>query len=187
MIHLLLHTKKFIPSEFHNSVYEIDFDELYKNGKRLILSDLDNTLISYAETVPTKENKVLFKHLEELGFEIILVSNNVPSRIETYCENTHVKGYANARKPLNIGLRRAFHSGKRVYKKEEVVVIGDQLMTDIWGANRMGLYSILVNPIKRKTEKWYTKMNRKIEEKMLVKIQTKYQKEYHRLQLEQRR
>jgi len=187
MIHLLLHSKTFIPNEFHDNVYEIDFEALYKNGKRLILSDLDNTLISYAEKKPTKENIALFEKLEELGFELILVSNNIPSRIETYCEDTHVKGFANARKPLNIGLRKAFHHGKRAYEKSEVIVIGDQLMTDIWGANRMGLYSILVNPIKRKTEKWYTKMNRKIEEKMLLKIEKKHQSEFDRLDLSQRR
>ncbi len=53
MIHLLLKTKKFIPNEFHNSFFEIDFNELYSQGYRLILSDLDNTLISYDEFYPT--------------------------------------------------------------------------------------------------------------------------------------
>ncbi|MCK5388163.1 MAG: hypothetical protein KAJ22_02660, partial [Candidatus Izimaplasma sp.] len=55
MIHLLLKTKKFIPNEFHNSFFDIDFKELYNNGFRLLLTDLDNTLISYAEDKPTKK------------------------------------------------------------------------------------------------------------------------------------
>lgn len=187
MLHLILKTKKFIPNEFHNNVYEIDFEALYKSGKRLVLCDLDNTLISYDVDFPSPENMKLFDTLEQMGIEIILVSNNVPSRITKYTRDLQIRGYANARKPLNIGLRRAFRSGKRVYTKEETIVIGDQLMTDIWGANRMGLYSILVNPIKKKTEKWYTKMNRKIEVKMLEKIKEQYSSIYEELELSQRR
>ena len=69
---------------------------------------------------------------------------------------------------------------------DEVVIIGDQLMTDIYGANRFGVYNILVNPLKRKTEKWYTRFNRKIEIKMLEKIKKKNKKEYNELNLSKR-
>jgi len=187
MIHLLLRTKMFIPNEYHEQVYDIDFNELYRLGYRLILSDLDNTLISYDEFVPNKENIELFQKLEEIGFEIILVSNNIPSRISEYTKHTSIKGFANARKPLNIGLKKAFRSGTRTYQKNEVLVIGDQLMTDVWGANRMGLYSILVNPIKKKTEKWYTKMNRKTEVKMIERIKKEMPDTFERLGLEKRK
>ena len=59
-------------------------------------------------------------------------------------------------------------------------------MTDIFGANRFAAYSILVNPIKRKTEKWYTRINRRIEEKMLVKIKNKRSESYQQLGLDKR-
>lgn len=187
MLHRILRVKKFIPNEFHKSVYEIDFEKLYKQGKRLILSDLDNTLISYDEYVPTEENLKLLKELELLGFEVILLSNNIPSRINKYCKDLSIKGYANARKPLNIGMKKAYKNASRKYTKDEVIVIGDQLMTDIWGANRFKTYSILVNPIKKKTEKWYTKMNRKTEVKMLERIKKEHSEKYKNLNLEQRR
>ena len=156
MVHKLLRLKQFIPHEFHQTVYDIDLEQLQKQGIKLILSDLDNTLISYDEDVPSKENIDFLKKVKELGFEIVLVSNNRPYRIKKYTdelrkEGFDILGFANARKPLNIGLKKAYKSATKVYPKEEVVVIGDQLLTDIWGANRFDAYSILVNPIKKKT------------------------------------
>lgn len=187
MISKLLKVKKFIPNQFHDSVYDIDFDQLYKEGKRLILSDLDNTLISYDELVPSKENLELFSKLEAIGFEVILLSNNIPPRVNKYIKDISIKGYANARKPLNVGMRKAFNNASREYKKNEIVVIGDQLMTDVWGANRYNVSSILVNPIKKKTEKWYTKFNRRTEVKMLERINNEHNETYKKLKLENRR
>ena len=186
MIDRLLKLKKFIPSQFHKTVYEIDFESLYKDGKRLILSDLDNTLISYDEYVPTKENLELFKQIEDLGLELILLSNNIPPRLEKYTKDIDILGFANARKPLSIGVKKALKNAKKEYKKEEIVLIGDQLMTDVWCANRFGIDSILVNPIKRKTEKWYTKFNRKTEVKMLKRLENELPETYKKLDLAQR-
>ena len=76
MIHLLLKTRKFIPREFHDNFFNIDFEKLYKDGLRLILTDLDNTLISYAEEKPTKKIVDKFDDLVKLGFEVIVISNN---------------------------------------------------------------------------------------------------------------
>lgn len=186
MIQYMLKTKKFIPHEFHQTFYDIDFEALYQKGYRLILTDLDNTLISYDEFLPNKKNTEVFQRLNEIGFEVILVSNNVPKRIDTYTEGTELVGFGNARKPLLIGMKKAFNSAKTTVRKDQVLFIGDQLMTDIYGAHRFGVYSILVNPIKRKTEKWYTKMNRKMEQKMLQKIKHKHFDIYQNLGLDKR-
>ncbi|MCK5761264.1 MAG: YqeG family HAD IIIA-type phosphatase [Candidatus Izimaplasma sp.] len=187
MIHLLLRTKRFIPNESHNSFFDIDFKELYNKGLRLVLTDLDNTLISYEETKPTKKIIDKFKELENIGFEVIVISNNVPSRMKVFLEGTDYKGVANARKPLLTGLRRALRLASKRYSHEETVIIGDQLMTDIYCANRFHSYSILVNPLEKKTEKWYTKMNRKTEIKMMKKIERKHNDSYKRLSLDKRR
>ena len=192
MIHKLLRLKQFIPHEFHETVYDIDLEQLHKQGIKLILSDLDNTLISYDEDLPSKENISFFQKVQECGFEIVLVSNNVPSRIEKYTKvlqelGFDIKGFANARKPLNIGLKKAYKSATKRYQREEVVVIGDQLLTDVWGANRFDAYSILVNPIRKKTEKWYTKMNRKTEVKMIERIKKEMPDTFERLGLEKRK
>jgi HAD superfamily phosphatase (TIGR01668 family) len=186
MLHLFLKTKRFIPCEFHNSFFEIDFKNLFKNGYRTILCDLDNTLISYDSALPTEDLINKFKELETLGLELILISNNIPTRIQKFTQDIDLKGFANARKPLLIGMMKALNTAK-VQEKDKVVVIGDQLMTDIWAANRFGVYNILVNPIKKKTEKWYTKINRKTENKMLEKIKSKYSQKYKDLRLDMRK
>lgn len=185
MIHHFLKTKKFIPNEFHKTFFDIDFNSLYKSGYRLILTDLDNTLISYDESKPTSKLKEKFEELINLGFEVIVISNNVTERINTFLKETTLKGFANARKPLLIGMRRAFNASS-IDDVTKTIIIGDQLMTDIWAANRFGSYSILVNPLKKKTEKFYTKFNRRIEVKMLDKIKNKYPNRYKKLSLDQR-
>jgi len=186
MIHLLLQTKKFIPNEYHKSFFDIDFSKLYKQGYRLILTDLDNTLISYAEDLANDVIKNKFIELKQIGFEIKLVSNNVPARINKFVKDLDVLGFANARKPLSFGLNKAWKSSETKITKDKTIIIGDQLMTDIYGANRFKAYSILVDPIKKKTEKWYTKINRSIERKMLVKISKKKPIIYKQLGLEKR-
>lgn len=186
MLHLLLKTKRFIPSEFHNSFFDISFKLLYKKGYRTILCDLDNTLISYDEHYPTKELMEKFKEIKEIGLEIILISNNIPSRIEKFTKDIDIKGFANAKKPLITGINKAIRSAK-IQNKDRTVLIGDQLMTDIWVANRFGVYSILVNPIKKKTEKWYTKFNRRTEQKMISKIKKNYSQLYDNLKLDLRK
>ena len=186
MIHKLLKTKKFIPSEFHDTFFDINFNDLYQKGYRVILTDLDNTLITYEEFTATQRIIDKLDSLREIGFEVIIISNNHPPRIAKFLEGIDYKGIGNARKPLTGGIIKALDLGSRDYYLDEVVIIGDQLMTDIYGANRYGAYSILVNPIKRKTEKWYTKMNRKIEIKMLEKIKNKNSEKYNELNLSKR-
>lgn len=186
MIQYFLKTTKFIPNEFHKTFFDIDFDQLKEQGIKLILTDLDNTLISYDETVPNKEIDDLFDSLQEKGFEIIIVSNNIQPRVDVFIEGLDIKGYGNMRKPLIYKFKKVIKSTLRDYKKEEICIIGDQLMTDIYGANRLKAYSILVNPIKKKTEKWYTKLNRKMEYSKLNQIKTKYKETYNNLGLEER-
>lgn len=186
MLHLLLNSRKFIPNEFHNTFFDINFESLSKAGYKTILCDLDNTLISYEESLPTEELNKKFAELENLGFELILLSNNIPSRIEKFTKNTIVRGFANARKPLLTGIKKA-HKSAKVRDLDKTILVGDQLMTDIWAANRYNIYSILVNPLKKKTEKWYTRINRKTEVKMLKKIQKNYPQRYKDLKLDKRK
>jgi len=186
MITKLLKTKQFIPNLYVKTFMEIDFEELYKQGKRLILTDLDNTLISYQEYTPTKEILDKFDYLKNLGFEVVILSNNHKQRILTFTKDIEIKGYANARKPLLIGFNKAVKNASKHYQKDEIVFIGDQLMTDIFCANRAHVYSILVNPLKQKTEKFYTKLNRKLENAKLNDIKLKYLKQYNELNLEKR-
>ena len=186
MLHKFLKTEKFIPNEFHDTFFDINFNELYQKGYRVILTDLDNTLITYEESVPTDEIINKLDSIRKIGFEVFIISNNHPPRIRKFLKGTDYLGIGDARKPLTVGIKKALKLSETEYFLDQIVIIGDQLMTDIYAANRYGAYSILVNPIKRKTEKWYTKLNRKIEVKMLEKIKKKNNGKYNELDLSKR-
>lgn len=186
MIHWFLKTKLFIPKAHEESVFTIDYKTLYEEGKRVLLIDVDNTLIPYDETHPNQKMIQLFKTLKTIGFETIIISNNSTKRIKTFSDALKVPYVASAKKPLKWGFKKAQRLTEQFHEKDEILVIGDQLMTDVYGAKRSQLECILVTPIKKRSEKWYTKFNRLVENKMLKKIKRKYPRTYQALHLETR-
>lgn len=178
MLEYFLCPKWFIPEEYQTTIYDIDYNKLYSQGKRLILTDLDNTLISYRESRPN-DSLIKWKNdLEAMGFEIIICSNNKKKRVSEFSKELGLKYVYSARKPLKKGLKKAIKIASRKYSKSEIVEIGDQLMTDQFGSKRMRLYTIMVKNIDPKTEIWTTRFNRRIENKMLKRIQKKYPELY---------
>lgn len=170
--------KKLIPDYYYNSIEDIPYAKFYDEGIRLILTDLDNTLISYLEHEPTKElfewkNKIL-----EMGFEVIIVSNSRKDRVKHFADILGLKYVKFAKKPTKIGLKKALKIASRKYSKAEVLEIGDQIMTDVFGSKRLGLKTILVKAIDKKTEILPTKINRKLENYFLNKIKKKYPEQY---------
>lgn len=186
MIHFFLNYKKFIPNAHVDHIFDVDFTGLFNQGIKLLLIDLDNTLIPYDQSEPNDALHKFFKDLKAIGFETIIVSNNHFDRIKCFADKAEVSFVSSAKKPTKIGFKKALKKTSRRYQKEEICVIGDQLMTDIFGAKRLGLMAILVTPIKKKSEKWYTKLNRIIEEKMFAKIKKKEPTIYYDLRLEDR-
>lgn len=152
----------FTPYQCYKDIYQIDYNKLYSEGIKIILFDLDNTIIGYHETLPSQKEKEFINHLKELGFTPVIMSNNHSERIENVSKFLEIDKLANSKKPLKSGYKKIL---KRypTYKKEEIIAIGDQIVTDIWGASRMGIRGILVKPIRLDNEKWYTKFNRKVE------------------------
>ena len=170
MITWFIPYKNIIPDDYVSSIFDIDYNKLYSNGKRLILTDLDNTLISYKATEPTDELYKWKSKLEGMGFEIIIVSNSGKKRVKHFANMLGIKYVNLSTKPLKRGFKKALKIASTKYKKEEVVVLGDQLLTDVYGAKRMKLSMVLVKAIDNKTERLVTKHNRKNEDKMLKKV-----------------
>lgn len=170
---------KFVPSTYVNTVFDIDYNKLYERGIRLILTDLDNTLISYKEN--NADDKLLewIKQRKNEGFEVIIVSNNSnKERVTSFAKELEINSVSVAMKPLKRGIKKALKLASRKYDYNEVVSIGDQLMTDVFSANRMKFNSVLVKAIDRKTEKWTTRFNRKLELHVIKKISKKYPELY---------
>lgn len=140
---------KFYPDEYLDSTYVIDFDELYKTGYRGVIFDIDNTLVPHGAPADERAKK-LFVHLKELGFSCCLLSNNQRPRVEMFNEEIGVHFIENAHKPSTKNYLRAMelmHTDKK-----NTLFVGDQFFTDVYGARRTGLYSILVKPIHPKEE-----------------------------------
>lgn len=172
--------KKYIPNEFKQSVFEIEFLVLYEKGFKLVFLDIDNTLIKYTTNYATNEVKELIKEIETIGFEIIFISNNYYKRVFEFTKEFKFPFVHYALKPLKLGFKRGLRKTSKKYKKGEILLVGDQLMTDIKGANKMGFYSVLVNPIEKKTDVWTTKINRFFERRIIKKVKIKHPEIYER-------
>lgn len=141
--------EKFFPDETVSSTYEIEFEGLYEEGYRGILFDIDNTLVEHG--MEANEQAVgLFERLRRIGFECCLISNNKKQRVSSFNEKIGVHMIFNARKPGKKGYLDAM---KRMgTNKDNTILVGDQLFTDIWGAKRCSIRNILVKPINKREE-----------------------------------
>jgi len=167
----LIKDSRFLPTEYYDSIFEINFEDYYNKGIRVILTDLDNTFISYKEKEPKEDHFKLVKRLKELGFEIVIVSNNSSNkRVKHFATLLDLKYTHFALKPTKIGYKKAMKKLDKKYLKDEVMTIGDQLMTDIFSSNRMGFTSILVKAIDKKTEVLTTRINRALERHAITRI-----------------
>lgn len=135
------------PTKYVEKMNDLNFEEFYKDGFKAILFDIDNTLVLHGK--PSNEDtKKFINYLKNIGFEIIVVSNNIEKRVRPFANDLNIKLVYNANKPMKTGYQKALKQLNLTNK--EVIFIGDQLFTDIWGANRMNIYSILVKPISKK-------------------------------------
>ncbi len=133
------------PREFVASIYEIDWRELYRRGMRAVLTDLDNTLVEWNSPVATPQLLTWLNEVRTLGFEVCIVSNNDAKRVLEFAERVGIPAIYKAGKPR----RRSYLKAMRMLGVEPsaTVMVGDQIFTDVLGANRLGLYTILVKPI----------------------------------------
>lgn len=141
--------KNFYPKEDWESAYDLEYERFYESGFRGIIFDIDNTLVEHGAEV-NEQAIALVEKLRRKGFAVCFLSNNDKMRVSDFC------------KPLDVAyIYKAGKPGKKSYEaamkligttKEQTVAIGDQIFTDIWGANRAEIYTILVKPIGKKEE-----------------------------------
>ena len=135
----------YMPDFAVEAVYDLTVESLKKQGIKAVLVDLDNTLIAWNNPDGTPEMKKWLHDLRDAGVQIIVVSNNNQKRVKRAVEKFEIDYVYWAMKPFTWGIDRAlklFH-----FEKNEVVMVGDQLMTDIRAAHRAGIRSILVKPL----------------------------------------
>lgn len=167
--------QKCIPDFYHASIFEIPYDLLKKQGITTLFFDLDNTLIAYDQDQLSNKEIDFLKDLEK-SFKIVIMSNSGYKRVSNALKETDFLFLWHSAKPTKIGFKKALKMVDQ--DKEHVMMIGDQLMTDVYGAHRMDLQVILVGSVKRSSDRRLTKINRWIENRILKKIMKKQPKLY---------
>lgn len=142
--------KKFYPSRYIESTYVIPFEKMYKKGYRGVIFDIDNTLVPHGAGADERAI-ALFERLQNIGLKVCLLSNNQEERVALFKKDIV---------PV-FSIHKAGKPGIKNYKKamelmetddKNTFFVGDQLFTDVWGAKKTGLYTILVAPINPKEE-----------------------------------
>lgn len=124
-------------------------DEFFKeNNIRYAVLDIDNTLVAYTSPKPDERAREFLARLEGLNITYCFVSNNHEERVKEFCEGLSGFYIADSRKPLIFNIKRAMR--RMGAEKGNTVLIGDQIFTDVYAANRAGLYSVMVDPIEPK-------------------------------------
>lgn len=138
------------PARYIESVYGFDFDGEMKKGLRGAIFDIDNTLVPH--DVPADErSRGFLSALSAKGLRLGIVSNNREPRVKAFAEACGGLDYVFlAGKPSPEGYRKL--CAKLGLSEKEVIFFGDQLFTDIWGANRAGIESVLVKPIDKSSD-----------------------------------
>lgn len=154
------------PIIYSKSIYSINYKKLKEKGIKLLLFDIDNTIAKTNEYIPQNSVVNLFKKLEKNGFKIIILTNAIPSRAIRFKKHLKVDTFYLSWKPSKRNYIRIIK--KYNCNVKEIAAIGDQLYTDIKGANRLGITSILVDQLST-NESIFTKINRLKEAKLIKK------------------
>ena len=161
------------PSLYLDSVKNINPTLLKKNNIKGLILDVDNTLIDYYRHLVEGAEKWC-EELKNEGIKCIILSNsNKKRKVEEVAEKLNIDYIMFAKKPLKSGFKRAL--SKLELKPEEVAVVGDQLFTDVIGAKRMNMFSILVKQVGEK-DIFITKLKRPIENAIIKKYLEKGKK-----------
>lgn len=151
---------KFLPSHFVNRYEDITPEFLKAHNIKAVMTDLDNTLVAFDEADADDNVLKWIKTLEDSNIKLLILSNGNDNRVAGFAEPHGIKYISAAKKPMLGNFHRALKMLGT--KKANTVMVGDQLMTDILGANRVNINSILVVPVKEK-DGWATYLNRRVE------------------------
>ncbi len=135
------------PTSYVPRISQLDHEQLLADGVRAVVVDLDNTLVGHRALEPDPRDAAWVARGPAHGIRIVMVTNNSTPWAREVAARLNIPIVANARKPLGRGFRRAL--ALLALPREQVVVVGDQLFTDVLGAKLFGLRVILVDPLVR--------------------------------------
>ncbi len=167
--------RRWCPNEYVRTVAEITPESLQARGIRALLLDLDNTLTPWRSREVPPEVEAWVRQMQAANIALCFVSNTRNMErlkwLSDYLGIPYVRG---PMKPRRAMLRRALE--KLGVPPEQAAIVGDQLFTDIWGGNRLGIYTIWVHPMHPR-EFFGTKISRMVERWILRRIEPYRQSE----------
>lgn len=149
----MIFEKTLLPKRMCASFRDVTPAYLHALGIRHILCDIDNTLVTYDDPLPTEDVLAWFDSMTKNGIRVGFVSNNDHDRVELFNSKVGFTAYAKAGKPLTGKLKQAM--AEMGAEPGNTAFLGDQLLTDAAAANRAGLYCIIVPPIKDKKNAFF--------------------------------
>ena len=160
----------FVPDFMFNTFDEATVEFLVANKIKGVILDIDNTLEPYEHPHPGEHVKKWLADLRDAGIGAAFVSNNDKERVELFNAELGLPAYYKAKKPFKKNLLRAMNDIGST--KENTVLMGDQVFTDVWAARNAGIKAILVPPINDKKD-FFTKFKRVLEKPIIKKYRKK--------------
>jgi len=159
--------KRWIPTYRAQSIYDIPVSFYKENNIKIVLSDLDNTLDAFNVKEPSQRTIDLVKCLNDAGIVLMIASNNTSKRVHNYADHLGVRAICRLHKPSSKNLKKFIQDEK--LNLSEVILIGDQVLTDLYAGNGAGIRTVLTEPISPLDPPW-TKVNRILERTKRKKI-----------------
>jgi len=163
----------FLPDGIFENIYALTPEYLKAQGIVALILDIDNTLVTYDDPIPTESVKHWLDLLHENGIQTAFVSNNHAERVNGFCQGLNCYYRSDAKKPSRKYMREAMAYMKT--DEKNTAAVGDQLFTDVWAATRCGIRSFLVPPIKDKRTLFFR--FKRFLEKPFIRIYHKRHKE----------
>lgn len=134
-----------LPKVIAPALTDVDGALLSRLGVELLMLDFDNTIVPYTTSVPTQEMERWLDWVKHSGVQVCVVSNSRKERVKVFCRHYGIDCITHARKPFSQGIRQCLE--RYGIPARHAALVGDQIYTDVLGANRMGVTSILVSAI----------------------------------------
>ena len=135
----------FFPDEVCENIFEIDLERLSSIGIKGFILDIDNTLVKPSERIPNRELLQWIEKVRERGFQLCILSNASRKRVSSFSTGLGIYAISKARKPASSGFMKAVRLME--LDKSVVCMVGDQLFTDVYGAKKIGIYTLYTRPI----------------------------------------
>ena len=138
-------TFSLLPKLIFHKLTDVTPEFLRQRGIDLLMLDFDNTMLPYTSRIPTQELLAWIDRMKRSGIRLCVVSNSKKAKAAGFCREHNIACITHSKKPTGRGIRQClsrFHA-----KPGQAALVGDQIFTDVLGANCAGATSILVKPI----------------------------------------